>query len=588
MQSDRRSPFGVELTGSGASFRLWAPDADRPDLLLGDRNFSMKEAGDGFYEAFVEDAAAGDAYAFRVAGHTVPDPASLRQEGDVHRRSVIYDPHAFQWSTEAAAIRPFSQAVIYECHVGTMTEKGTFLAIADKLDHLERLGVNTIELMPVAQFSGSRGWGYDGVLPYAPHNTYGTPDDLKTLIDTCHQRGFAVMLDVVYNHFGPDGNYLHLYADSFFDKEQHTPWGAGLDFSAQPVRDFFIHNALMWLRDYRFDGLRFDAVHAIPAQAGDVPFLIELAERIEGALPGRKPYLVLENDDNAAHLIGPGSPYTAQWNDDIHHVLHRLASGETDGYYGDYEDEPVRRLSRALAEGFVYQGEPSPHRGGKRRGEPSAGIHPSAFVSFIQNHDQVGNRAEGERLSDAAPVEAVKVVTAAYLLSPQTPMLWMGEEWAASSRFPFFCDFHGELADAVREGRRREFAQFKRFRDEKAREAIPDPNEKATFDAAKLDWAELEEGFHSERFAMFRQLLELRRNHVLPLTGSAFRHAEYEVDGTSFQVIWHFDEGVLAMRGQMGGEATALPPPTEGQIFATIGADEGSSASWWLSAAAGS
>jgi malto-oligosyltrehalose trehalohydrolase len=466
-----------------------------------------------------------------------------------------------------------------------MTEEGTFAAIEAKLDHLQNVGVNTIELMPVAQFSGDRGWGYDGVLPYAPHNAYGSPDDLKRLIDQCHARGIAVMLDVVYNHFGPDGNYLHVYAKTFFDEGQHTPWGAGLNFGLQPVRDYFIHNALMWLEEYRFDGLRFDAVHAIDAEAGGEPFLIELARSIEEAMPGGKPYLVLENDDNAAHLIGPGHPYTAQWNDDLHHILHRLATGETDGYYADYADDPVDRLGRALAEGFDYQGQPSGHRGGKARGEPSRGLHPSAFVSFVQNHDQVGNRAEGERLSDTAPREAAEAVTAVYLLSPQVPMLWMGEEWAATSRFPFFCDFHGELADAVREGRRREFAQFKRFRDEKAREAIPDPNAAATFEAAKLDWSEIGNASHKDRLDFFKRLLSLRQEHVLPLTKGRFEGADCSADDSHFEVTWHFENGSLALRGQLGGEASRVENPSTGEPFVVVGAEEGKAASWWVTAA---
>jgi malto-oligosyltrehalose trehalohydrolase len=545
----------------------------------------MEETGEGFYETFVEGAKEGASYAFRVAGHEVPDPASRAQETDVHGRSLLHDPSRYTWAHPDFRARPFSEAVIYECHVGTMTSEGTFEAVATKLDHLERVGVNTIELMPVAQFAGQRGWGYDGVLPYAPHNAYGSPDALQRLIDQCHGRGFAVMLDVVYNHFGPDGNYLHLYADRFFDESQETPWGAALDFSQTPVREFFIHNALMWLEEYRFDGLRFDAVHAIDPQAGVEPFLEELARRIHEALPDRSPYLVLENDDNASHLIGEGRPYTAQWNDDLHHILHRLASGETDGYYGDYEDRPAERLARSLAEGFDYQGEPSPHRGGQRRGEPSAGTHPSAFVSFVQNHDQVGNRAKGERLSDAAPNKAVEIVTAIYLLSPQVPMLWMGEEWAASSRFPFFCDFEGELADAVREGRRREFAQFEGFGGNSAEEAIPDPNAPATFNMAKLDWAERDTPQHAERLAFFARLLSLRAEHVSPLTATPFKGADREVEDHRFQVRWQFEGGELGLRGQVGGAPGRIEEPAHGETFLTLGGERGDEASWWLAAA---
>jgi 1,4-alpha-glucan branching enzyme/maltooligosyltrehalose trehalohydrolase len=579
----RQRPFGAEVSAAGTSFRLWAPEAENaPVLLVSGREIVMDEAEGGFYEVFAEGVGPGAAYAFRVNGHEVADPGSRLQETDVHGRSLVQDPAAYHRQHGDFRPKPFAEAVIYECHVGTFTEAGTYAGIEEKLDHLQETGVNTIELMPLAHFSGDRGWGYDGVLPYAPHNAYGTPEDLRHLIDACHARDMAVMLDVVYNHFGPDGNYLYAYAKSFFDEKQKTPWGAALDFSRKPVRDYFIHNALMWLEEYRFDGLRFDAVHAIDRMAGDEPYLEEMSRAIREALPDRELYLVLENDDNAAHLIGEGHPYTAQWNDDIHHILHRLATGETDGYYSDYEDRPVSRLVKTLTEGFDYQGEPSGHRGGTERGEPSGELPPSAFVAFVQNHDQVGNRAEGERLSDTAPSEAVEVVTAIYLLGPQVPMVWMGEEWAATSRFPFFCDFHGELADAVREGRRREFAQFKRFRDEKAREAIPDPNAPETFKGAKLDWSELNEPRHQARLKLFRQLIALRKQYITPLTATRHLTSHGKAEERRFEAVFTFEVGSYTMAGQLGGAPGPIEPPSEGELIYLRGGEAGGSASWWL------
>jgi malto-oligosyltrehalose trehalohydrolase len=577
---ERRHPFGAELlSDGGVSFRFWAPQASGVDLLIEDSTVAMEKETGGFFSVTVPGARAGDRYAFSVNGHEVPDPASRWQPDNVHGRSMVVDQGALRPVGEPFPLRPFSEAVVYECHVGTFTGEGTFRALEEKLDHLSELGVNTLELMPIAQFSGQRGWGYDGVLPYAVHNAYGTPEELRHLIDACHQKGIAVMLDVVYNHFGPDGNYLHVYAKEFFDEDQHTPWGAALDFSKVPVRDFFIHNARMWLEDYGFDGLRFDAVHAIDANAGERPFLEDMAWRIQGGVGDRRVYLVLENDDNAAHLIGDGRPYTAQWNDDMHHILHRIGTGETDGYYGDYADEPNQRLVRALTEGFDYQGEPSAHRGGVSRGEPSAGRNPSAFVSFIQNHDQVGNRARGERITENTDPEAVRALAAIYLLSPQVPMLWMGEEWGASSRFPFFCDFHGELADAVREGRRREFAQFKGFQTEEAREAIPDPNDAETFLMAKLDWSEARKAGHEGWLDFYRAALTARREKLRPVYNAGYRKAEGRANGDRIDVTWHFESGEVSLAAQLGG-APSVQEPGDGTLAFATG-DGNSKRAWW-------
>lgn len=546
-------PFGAAVTRDGTRFRLWSPTAHDVTLVVEGVDHPMVSVGDGWREAVV-DAPVGARYQYRVGDLAVPDPASRCQETDVHGPSVVVDPDAYDWQTADWQGRPWEEAVICEVHVGTATPEGTFDGLRRKLKHYAELGVTAIEFLPVADFAGARNWGYDGVLLFAPDRSYGSPDDLRQLIDEAHGLGLQVFIDVVYNHFGPDGNYLGVYAEDFFDPETQTPWGAALNFGQRAVRDFFIASAQVWLHEYRFDGIRFDAVHAIEghaykdgarAAAGE-PFLEELGRTIRSGLEdGRHVHLILENDDNRAELLG-GEPYDAQWNDDFHHVVHRLISGEEDGYYADYDDTHAR-LARVLAEGFAYQGEASAHRDGATRGTPSGGLPQTAFVSFIQNHDQVGNRAMGDRIDSVAPEDAVVAATALYLLCPHVPMIWMGEEWAASAAFPFFCDFEGDLADAVREGRRREFSAFAGFGDEAAREAIPDPNAEETFLAAKLDWQERGRGRHLARLNLFGALIALRHEHVIPLLKSGPAKPAVLLDGTAVRAVYQFPGGKLTL-----------------------------------------
>jgi malto-oligosyltrehalose trehalohydrolase len=401
------------------------------------------------------------------------------------------------------------------------TAAGTFKAAIEKIDHLVRLGVTALEIMPVADFPGLRNWGYDGVLLFAPDSTYGSPDDLKALIDAAHGSGLMVLLDVVYNHFGPDGNYLKSYASPFFTGRHHTPWGDAINYDgceSRPDRDFAIHNALYWVSEFNLDGLRLDAVHAI-IDDSDLHLLEELASAIRASVQGdRFIHLLLENEENEAHRVeraDDGAPryFTGQWNDDLHHVLHTAASGERTGYYAEYAND-TEKLGRALAEGFSFQGEMMRYRG-KARGEPSAHLPPTAFVSFIQNHDQVGNRAFGDRLTHTVAPEAVRAIAATYLLCPQIPMLFMGEEWAASQPFPFFCDFGPELADAVRTGRRNEFAKFPEFQDPAQRERIPDPTADATFESAKLDWEEANSRVKAEWLHWYCKILSTRHADII-------------------------------------------------------------------------
>src|SRR5882757_5071916 len=523
-------PFGAEITDDGrVRFRLWAPGARRVDLSLQDGQggaliLPMSSLADGYYEIITDEAKAGSRYRYRINGENeVPDPASRLNPEDVHGPSQVVDPTEFEWTDDAWRSRAWHEAVIYELHVGTFSPEGTFAGAEARLDHLAQLGVTVIELMPIADFPGKRGWGYDGVLLYAPETAYGTPNELKSLIAAAHKRGIAVMLDVVYNHFGPEGNYLGMYSPQFFTERHHTPWGAAINFdgdNSRTVRDFFINNTLYWLEEYHFDGLRFDAVHAIIDDSNE-HILNEIAETARAYARGaRNIYLVLENGANEARFLGaPGrsDKFDAQWHDDVHHCLHTIVTGETDGYYSDYAEEPHSKLCRSLAEGFVYQGQYSEHEK-RKRGERSSHLPPTAFVIFLQNHDQVGNRALGERVGHIVKNEqALRAATAVLLLAPSPPMLFMGEEWNAPEPFPYFCDFEQELATKVREGRKKEFAHFERFRDPAHSDSIPDPTIASTMKSACLNWSRATASGHEDWLDLYRRLLMIRQREIMPL-----------------------------------------------------------------------
>ena len=570
-------PAGATLLeGGGTRFRLWAPGCQSVQLMLEDGGESdplgMTVQPEGWHELTVPSAGAGTLYRFVLPdGTRVPDPSSRFQPQDVQGPSEVIDPAGYGWSV-AWAGRPWNEIVLYELHVGAFTPEGTFRAAIDKLDHLAGLGVTGIEIMPVWDFPGKRNWGYDGVLPYAPDSSYGRPEDFKALVEAAHRRGIAVLLDVVYNHFGPEGNYLPVYAPGFFTERHHTPWGAAVNYDGEhagPVREFVIHNALYWLEEYDLDGLRLDAVHAI-IDEGPRHLLDELSERVRAAAK-RPVHLLLENEDNEPNRLSrrEGEPvhFTAQWNDDIHHVLHVAATGESSGYYADYcgADGVVNTglLARALAEGFAYQGEVMPYRG-SARGEPAAHLPPGAFVAFIQNHDQIGNRAFGDRLSGTAKPEAMRALAAIYLLLPQTPMIFMGEEWGARQPFPFFCDFDGELADAVRNGRRAEFARFPEFQDPAQRDRIPDPLAESTFTSAKLDWSAVD----ADRLASYTALIAARRSHIVPLlpliagAGTATQRGR-----GAMRVSWQVGDGrSLVLAANLSDQPVDFPP-ADGQAI---------------------
>ena len=538
--------FGAHLTHDGATFRIWAPGAKRVEVLLG-KPYALRADGEGCFSGNVAGITAGATYRFRLDEKTeVPDPASAFQPQDVSGPSEVIDHNSYQWRASDWRGRPWEDAVVIETHVGTFTEQATYLAMIGKLDHLVTTGFTALELMPLADFPGNHNWGYDGVFWYAPDSAYGRPDDLKTLIDEAHLRGLMVFLDVVYNHFGPEGNLLSQYAPGFFT-DAHTPWGSAIDYRVPQVRAFAIENAVYWLREYRFDGLRLDAVHAIPEQ-GDVPMLNELSRAV-GELAtetGRHIHLVLENDDNLASLLDatenpPRGKYRAQWNDDYHHAWHVLISGEKHGYYGDYAGSPLQDIARAMGSGFVYQGEPSAHRDGQPRGEPSGALAPTAFINFLQNHDQIGNRALGDRLESIAEPKAVEAALAITLLAPMVPMLFMGEEWGSKAPFPFFCHFHGELADAVRNGRRKEFAgAYEKYGDD-----VPDPLDHSTVRSAVLDWDTCNEQPGKARLKLVQELLSVRRQQIVPrLAGAGFGEASAQ------------DNGLLSANWKMGDGTT--------------------------------
>ena len=567
--------FGAHCLGDGRTrFRLWAPGVDSLQLEFGDgRRLPMQRGEAGWFENCVR-CAPGTAYRYRLPdGLAVPDPASRAQLDDVHGFSLVVDPHAYAWRHPHWRGRPWAETVLYELHVGLC---GGFSGVTRELPALAAMGITAVELMPIADFPGRRNWGYDGVLPFAPAQAYGTPEELKTLVDTAHGLGLMVFLDVIYNHFGPDGNYLGTYAPDFFREDLPTPWGPAIDFRRPQVRAFFTANARYWLEEYRFDGLRFDAVHEIR----DPDWLEQTARALRDALePDRAVHLVLENFDNGAHLlrVGPGPGYDAQWNDDAHHVLHVLLTGETDGYYAAYAQDPAGQLARCLAEGFAYQGETDPVVG-RPRGRPSGALPPQAFVLFLQNHDQVGNRAMGDRLSTLCSPRALLAARTLQLLCPMIPLLFMGEPWDATEPFLFFTDHHGELAAQVREGRRREFEHFPAFGDAQQRARIPDPNAVQTYldshctlapgDARAIAQAE-----------PLRRLLALRAQHIVPGVDGCRSLGARTLGSRGVLARWRLGNGrELSLASNLGGETLALETPPGTLIHcsdASVGPDAG-------------
>jgi maltooligosyltrehalose trehalohydrolase len=558
---ERRLPSGATLISKNRTqFRLWAPAHEKVSVEIeGAAPVEMQQLADAWFEAEAP-CGAGTRYRYRLGDLAVPDPASRAQADDVHGPSLVVDPRAYRWRNTEWRGRPWEETVLYELHAGLL---GGFLGVQRELQRLADLGITAVELMPINDFPGTRNWGYDGVLPFAPDRAYGSPDELKALVDAAHDHGLMIFLDVVYNHFGPDGNYIASYAPEFFRDDVKTPWGPAIDFRRPQVRQFFTENALYWLMEYRFDGLRFDAVHAIT----EPDWLDEMAAAVRANVEkDRHVHLVLEHDGNVAEHLR--RDFDAQWNDDAHHVLHVMLTGETEGYYCDYSERPAERLARVLREGFVYQGEPSAHREGEPRGTPSADLAPTAFVLFLQNHDQIGNRAFGDRLTALAKPDAVEAAVALQLLCPQIPLIFMGEEIGSPTPFQFFTDHHGELADAVREGRRREFASFAAFSDPARRAQIPDPNAAETFDRSRPA-PDPEQG--NARQDLYRKLIAIRREHIVPKLKDAKAIRAEAIGPAAVIAQWRLSEAVLTLASNLGSKPCAADRAAGQLIFETRG-----------------
>ena len=547
------------------TFEVWAPGAGSVELdLSGDRRQMTRGGRAGWWQVDVPEAGHGSDYAYRVDGaDPAPDPRSRWQPQGVHGPSRVYDSHSYTWSDRGWRGLALPGAVVYEMHVGTFTPGGTLASAIDRLDHLVELGIDAVELMPVAAFPGRHGWGYDGVDLYAVHEPYGGPVALQRFVDACHARSLGVVLDVVYNHLGPSGNYLSRFGPYFTEKHS-TPWGAAVnldDLGSYEVRRWIVDNALMWLRDYHVDGLRLDAVHALVDESA-IHLLEELAGDVAAlsAQVNRPLFLIAESDLNDARLVTPveagGLGLTAQWSDDFHHALHALLTGEGQGYYGDFAADPFEAVQRTLTRAYFHDGTWSSFRG-RRHGRPvdrhrTAGYR---FLGYLQDHDQVGNRAVGDRISATLPPGLLEVGAALVLTSPFTPMLFMGEEWGARTPWQYFTDHdevnEPELAEAVRQGRRREFAEHGWDAGD-----VPDPQDPATVERSRLDWTELGREPHAELLAWHRALLALRRRRP-ELTDPRLERVDVRYDADARWLVVHRDR--LRVVANLAGQAQTVP-----------------------------
>ena len=551
---------GVIWTSDTARARVWAPRVEQLGIRLldGDRSVMLERSDDGWFEGDFGDVEPGDRYFFVLDGEVDrPDPASLSQPEGVHGPSEVIDLD-FDWTDSDWRNPPLRDHVIYELHVGTFTDAGTFDGVIEAIPKLVDLGITAIELMPVAQFPGRRNWGYDGVNLYAVQHSYGGPAGLARLVDACHRAGLAVFVDVVYNHLGPEGNYLREFGPYFTDRYR-TPWGEAVNLDgpgSDHVREFFVHNALMWTDQFHVDGLRLDAVHAMYDQSAS-PFLAELADAVH-AMAGaqdRRVHLIAESSANDPRLVrgrdAGGYQLDAAWNDDFHHALHVALTGESARYYADFGD-PVADLTTAISDGYIVAGRYSAYRG-RRHGAPSTELPRSALVTFAQNHDQIGNRAQGERLSTLVPPERARFAAGVTLLSPWVPMLFMGEEWAEHRPFLYFID-HGDsdLSQAVSAGRAREFEGFIT-----PGEAVPDPAALETFEASRLDWTSRQHAAHRQMLDLYRTLIDIRARHRVITDPEPAAHHVSRIGSVITLVSGEGDERVTASFNASGTGAEA-------------------------------
>ncbi len=572
-QRQHDGDFGARYEpGVGTRFRFFAPAVAAVRVAIQGREpLAMETDGHGWHELTVKDADAGALYHYLLPDDAdVPDPASRFQPQDVAGPSEVVDPVSYAWKSSDWHGRPWSEAVLYELHVGTFTPEGTFAAAGSKLDHLAALGVTAIELMSIADFAGTRNWGYDAVLWYAPDSAYGRPEELKAFVEAAHERGLMVILDVVYNHFGPEGNYLPRYFPQIFSKEHQTAWGPALNFDGEcshEAREFVLQNAMFWLEEYKVDGLRLDAAHAI-IDNGPKHVLDELAERVHAFAGERHIHLIREDENNIARKLvreGGGCPtcYTAQWNHDIDHLLGAGFMGRFDDRNTDDKGE-TERLGKALAEGFVIAAQDS-----GRDFEAGCHVPPNAFISFLQSHDLVGNRIFGERVTSLLPTEVVRALVSVALLLPQAPMLFMGEEWGASQPFPYFCDFHGDLSEAVQKGRCEQISKLPGVSQEDLKNA-PNCQAESTYRSAQLQWEELETPEHGAWLDLYKKLLRVRRERLEPLLrGLCGRCGNHEVLGPgALKIDWTLAGGArLQLAANLWHEARGGFGEASGEVI---------------------
>lgn len=542
--SDEAPRFGPLIAADQVHFRVWAPGADQIELEIEGRSrVPMRRRADGFHEVAVE-AGEGTRYRFHKGEIAFPDLAARQQDVDTKGWSVVRAP----MKPPPRETRPWHEAVICEIHIGTATPEGTFRALRDRLEHFRDAGYTCLEIMPVNECPGARNWGYDGTLIFAPDSAYGSPEDLRDLVTRAHELGLIMILDVVYNHFGGVDNFAAEIAPEWFDQSVDTPWGPGIDFARPEVRRFYYENAVMWVNEYGFDGLRFDAVHEIKTDQRD-RFLGELAEAVRKVRPDAR--LIIENMDNAAHWLERNDrnepmTYTAQWNEDIHHVLAFIVTGEGNKTgYDDPDKDPIADLEKALTQGFVHDREEGDHSDGHTRGGPAGELPPDSFITYVENHDQIGNRADGRRLSSRISPEQIDFLHFVKFISPQIPLCFMGDEANFDSSFPFFVDLDEVEGEKANQRRYKEMREM--FKEDVEEGDLPHPNDPATFAAAKLPWDDYRAEPHRDALRRFRELAGYRRDKVWPLTATPCLDAISVRSGSGLIVNWVFEAGVLTL-----------------------------------------
>ena len=512
---------GADFVGDGVRYRIWAPVCERVEVAISGssgvegRTLSLRRGDDGYFSGFDGEGKAGDLYRFRLDGlRILPDPASRWQPEGVHGPSMVIDSSAYRWSDKAWQPCDFRDLVIYELHIGAFTTEGTFRATIERLPYIRSLGATAIEIMPIGEYPGERNWGYDGAYLYAPARPYGHPDDLRALVDAAHQNGLTVILDVVYNHFGPDGNYLASYIGGYLDESRKTPWGGAIrygDAGFAGLRKLVLDNPVYWMRDFHIDGFRLDATHAVLDESPRT-----ILQELNAEIHARGGFSIAEDSRNNARVLAPeeqgGLGFDGVWADDFHHIVRVANSHEQESYLGDFTGSPDE-IAEVLRHGWFYRGQHSKRKGAKR-GTECGHLLPQEFVHCISNHDQIGNRAMGDRFSDVVSAEAYRAASALLCLTPYTPLLFMGQEWSASTPFLFFTDHHPELGALVTKGRREEFKGFKAFCDPASVLKIPDPQKKETFLASKLNWDERHEAKRSGILELYRACLALRNSEA--------------------------------------------------------------------------